>query len=733
MGSWQMARRIVQGILRRRKRLALISFLVAAVLLGPVAYYFANEKPRYRTSATILFETRADRLPLFQEFSPFRPLPVQLAILHSRSLAESVLESLPKASLQDLIDNPYYVDYGLRIKNAYLRLIRAEPEVESPRERALKELQNARVKFNSHGHGIVEMGAEASKPQIAIDILSSYIEVLLSRTRSFNLDDARVTREFLEQQVADVKRSLKESEEAIEAFTAGHGGIRLPEQNLAALARLSSAENALAETTSNRKMAEARLQELRKKVETQKSSSPASAAAPAAPRPVPPALQRLREQLARLEATLLELRMKYTDEHPRVILVRNQLAELERALAAVVRETTDVTPAPAAVPAAERVDFSEQVLALETFLHLLTAREEALRKQVESLRQSLGGLSRTEMEYSRLWRDVESHRNLYTLLSGKLTAARIREQGEMKVVKVIDPPGLGPQRFSKRGLAFAGFALALTLTLGAGVPAVVEYVKRPVENEADVEGSTGLPVLAVIPRLRGQEPLFLAAEEIQALGKRRRFRQDYLFSEAFRTLRVKLQLAARRGELRTLLVTSAFPTEGKSTVVVNLGLAFSEAGRRVILADTDILRPALHQILDVPDEGGLVDVLHARREVEQALVPVGDGVWLAPRGGELRPGTRGILATSRLRELLDKLRGQGDLILCDSAPVLLVPDSLFLAAAVDGVILVVKAGQTSGRDLARAKAAVEGVGARLVGVVLNDVSPSTLKYRYYLA
>src|SRR5262249_38919321 len=201
MDKWEIVRLWVGGSLRRLKILAVISLVVALVVLLPAAYYASHEPPRFQTSATILLEVRPDRVPLFQEFSPFRPLSVQLAILRSRSLAEGVIENLPKSSLQDLTENPYFVDYPQIIKNAYRLLLGMEPEVDSPHTRALKELQEARVRFEPQTEGIVVIRADATKPQVAVDMVTTYIELLLSRTRSFNIDDARVSREFLEQQL----------------------------------------------------------------------------------------------------------------------------------------------------------------------------------------------------------------------------------------------------------------------------------------------------------------------------------------------------------------------------------------------------------------------------------------------------------------------------------------------------------------------------------------------------
>ncbi|HXG02821.1 MAG TPA: polysaccharide biosynthesis tyrosine autokinase [Candidatus Binatia bacterium] len=726
MEYWKLLKRVTVGVLRRRKRLLVLVTVLAAAAFVPAGYYLGSEPPRFRTSATILIESRPDRVPVFQEFAPFRPLAVQLAILRSRALAENVLDNLPKASVQDLIDNPYHVDYTLTLMNFLRRLRGEEPEVESPQRRALRELQQARVRFDAPGtSGLVTITAEASRPQVAVDIANTYIEALLARTRSFNVDDARVSREFLEQQLAEVKKSLRDSEEALRALTAASGGIRIPDRHQATVSRLTQIEQTLAEVQANRRMVETRLAALREKVEQQKKNPPPPAPAPVQPVETPPDVRRLRQQLAQLEGTLLDLQTRYTEEHPRVVLVKERIAEVQRLLGAAVRETTPVTPAPGAVPPQERVNFAEQVLTLETALHTLGAQEEALRKQADGLRASLQGLSRGEAEYARRVREVESQRALHNMLADKLTAARIREQGEMRVVKVIDPPAPPMPAASTKRLKFMTVALALGLMVGAAVPAGVELVLRTVEGEDDVTATTGLPVLALLPALRSRKPRYVGA--LPPLRKKPD--DNLLFSDCFRDLRVAIQLAQRTAGFRSLLVTSPSPGEGKSTVVVNLGLAFAESGKRVLLADTDFQRPTLHQILQAQPETGIVDVLEGGG-ADQALVPVGERMWLAPRGKAMRPEVRGTLATARLRQVVQDLGEHAELVIYDSSPVLIVPENLFLAAAVDVVLLVVRAGHTTCRDLGRARELLETAGAKILGVVINEMPVSVLRSRY---
>jgi capsular exopolysaccharide synthesis family protein len=542
-----------------------------------------------------------------------------------------------------------------------------------------------------------------------------------------------VSREFLEQQLNEVKTSMKGAEESLRSFTLAHGGIRVPDRNQATVSQLSQAETALAEVEANRKMVDTRLAALREKVEQQKRSAPAptTAAAPTAAPGVPtgtaPEVRRLRDQLAQLETSLLDLRMRYTEEHPRVVLIKDRITEVQRMLGGAVKDSTPPLPARAAIPLSERVNFSEQLLALETSSHAISAQEEALRRQVDVLRRNLSGLSRSELDYIRMQREVDSNRALHAMISDRLTASRIREQGEMKVVKVIDPPGYPSSAPSEKRLKFLGLALLLALAAGGGLPVAAELINRKVETEDDVVGATELPVLAVIPKMRSGRPVFQGHAERAASS---RLDESFMFTEAFRTLRVAVQLAARAENIRSVLIASPFPSEGKSTIVLNLGFAFNEAGARVVVADTDFLRPTLYRNLKVPSTVGFGEVLQDKRRIDESLVLAADNMWVAAPAEAVQPAVRGSLATGRLKELVDELTTRGEIVLCDSAPVLVVPESLFLASAVDAVILVAKVGSTRVRDLAHAKRALESVGCKILGVVVNEM-PSTALRRHY--
>ena len=723
-------KQVALSLFARRKKWIALTSLAALLLLLPAAYQISKEPPRYRTTATILIENKTERAPVFQEFSPSRPLPVQLAILQSRLLAASVVEALPKASMEDLVQNPYGRDYLGDLMEWTARLRGAEPRSTGSQRRAISELRQDRVKFVTQpgNSGIVEIQAEASQPQIALDIANTYIDVLLARTRSFNVDDAKNTREYLSQQTAQVSDSLARSETALRAFTMSRGGVQIPTKSTETAQRLSQLETTLAEVQANRNISQTRLTALKAKLEAMPvGQAPVKPVAPPV-NPVNPANSlRLRAKLSSLEAQMVEAKTRYSDDHPRVRSLAQQIAEVQRDLGDAVKDSTASSPSVGSIPPDDRNAFADMVATLETSTVSLTAQESALKDQMSGLRRDLSGLSKDELEFRRLASEVDTNRKLATLLSDKLGAARIREQGEMNVVKVIDPPSFPASAPNQRRLQFIGLALALSLIIGLGAPATAEYFNRPIMGEEDVKQLTGLPVLSSVPAVQAHVLMFGSQDRPE--GK-----EDYhLFVDAFRRLRVELQMINDETPLRRVLVASALPLEGKSTVVFNLGLAFGEVGKRVIIADADFHRPTLHRIANATPRKGFTDLLAGTTRLVDTVTPITEHVQLAPRGAALTALARNGLGTGRLGKILGEMSAETDYVLLDSSPILLIPDNLYIAAAADAIVLVVAVGQTRPRDLLRTKAVLERSGTPIVGVVLNRTPVKQLNsyYRQY--
>jgi len=201
-------------------------------------------------------------------------------------------------------------------------------------------------------------------------------------------------------------------------------------------------------------------------------------------------------------------------------------------------------------------------------------------------------------------------------------------------------------------------------------------------------------------------------------------------AEAYRTLRTNIQFSSLDRGVRTLIVTSPGQDEGKSTVLANLAITIAESGKTVIATDCDLRRPGLHAIFGLQNSAGITNMV-----LEETCDPPLQGTMVPNlrvlASGPLPPNPSELLASERMAKIIARLAQEADFVLFDSPPVAVVSDAAALATRVDGVLLVIDAGRTR-RDAARqAKEALERVGARLLGVVLNNVKPERRLYAYH--
>lgn len=202
-------------------------------------------------------------------------------------------------------------------------------------------------------------------------------------------------------------------------------------------------------------------------------------------------------------------------------------------------------------------------------------------------------------------------------------------------------------------------------------------------------------------------------------------------AEAFRTLRTNLQFAALDGPLKSILLTSAGPGEGKSTVAANLAIAVAQAGKRVILVDADLRRPRLHSLFSLPNGIGLTNLLIRNAGMEALQETNIQGLRIIT-SGPLPPNPSELLGSDSMTSVIKMLGEDADLVIYDTPPIIAVTDAAVLAPRVDGTLIVLKLGATSRDAAVRAKNLLQASRARMLGVVINDVKGAeTYGYYYY--
>jgi non-specific protein-tyrosine kinase len=202
-------------------------------------------------------------------------------------------------------------------------------------------------------------------------------------------------------------------------------------------------------------------------------------------------------------------------------------------------------------------------------------------------------------------------------------------------------------------------------------------------------------------------------------------------SEAYRTLRTNIEFSSLDRAVKTLLVTSAGPDEGKSTTIANLAVTFAEAGREVLIVDCDLRRPTLHLLFDRPNDAGLTSLLREERSFAEVTHPTGVPRLSLLPSGPLPPNPAELLGSQRMDRVVEWLRDHAEVALFDAPPTIAVADAAVLAPKMDGVLLVVSAGKTRRDHALRAKRLIEKVNAKVLGVVLNNVKFDGDLYSYY--
>jgi polysaccharide biosynthesis transport protein len=295
-------------------------------------------------------------------------------------------------------------------------------------------------------------------------------------------------------------------------------------------------------------------------------------------------------------------------------------------------------------------------------------------------------------------------------------------EGATNTLSVIEPANLPEVPTDANTGRTLLVVAALGFVLSAATAYLLSYLDDTVKNPSEVKKELGLTTLGAVPAVdaasNGNELAMLADTHSGAM-------------EAYRVLRTNLQFAAVGHPLRSLLVTSPAPSEGKSVSTSNLAIALAQSGRRVVAVDADLHRPRLHKLFGLSNSEGLTSALLEESPVLDNLLQATSVPGLRVlTSGPLPPNPSELLESPRMRDLMASLAEQVDMVLLDSPPIVILADATVLSTLADGVLLVLDAGRTR-RDVAkRSVETLQGVGAHIAGALLNRVPTRGIGYYY---
>ena len=732
------------GALRRGWPL-IFAFCLVAAGFAFVRYWLTPKE--YRTTATIQIERK--RLSLIalgqagwlEDWWNMEYYPTQYRLLRSRGMAERVIQTLR------LHEDPSFTGRPAS-------LLGGDPDAEITTAQDKTELAALAGKLMS-GLGVfpikdtqlVELTYTSQNPQLAARVANGYAQAFIEWGIQTRTETVRGASTFLADQITSLREEIEDLQRELNAYTVDSDIVLDPEGETL-LARRKTLEEKYNRVVADRITREAAYRDLLNQgAET--AANPLSGGAVGA----------LRGEIEQLEAEYERKLETFEPTWPAMVELEGQIRDKKDRLRRLVRSTVE-----------EARD--------QAYSDFQRARreEDVLEAELRTLAEEARKLNSSALEYQGRAANLQTRKDLLSDLLKRQSetdvASRIQTSQESNV-RIVDEaivPG-SPFRPSLRNNLVQ--SLLLGFMLGAGTILLIEFFDRTVKKPEELEALTGLPTLAVIPDLdapRGggrtykygrsygygygneepaRRPLSSLlpglgrgkndgddeeGDEINRIELLPHHRPRLAACETYRSLRTALLLSSAE-EVRTVAVTSAEPSEGKTATTVNLAVVLAQLGRRVLVVDGDLRRPRIHTVFQASNRVGLVNCLTAHLDLDSAVQETEVPNLYTVTAGPIPPNPSELLASDRMRELLRAALESFDFVLIDTPPALPVADAVILGLLADGVVICARAGSLQRDDARACRERLNHGDLRIFGTVLNRYRAAhkryDKKYSYY--
>lgn len=702
-----------------------VAVFVLALLYAFLAtpYYTANTRIRINTYQPVLTSTGVESV-LQEKSKEQNYLETQIQEIKSISLADKVLSD---PALKKVLTSYKKAGFFSRFFGADDASSNAD-EIEelSGYKHPIKEIKEYLERLSVspvRRTSLVNLQITAKNPRVATLIANKHATMYKDWVRDNWVSQQSHTLSFLKQQAAELRERVAELEREMAEYAEDNSIVAVNKDENITVQKMAHLNKLLAEVTARRIEAENIYREAKASLSERSAGFD------------DPSAQNIRSELARLRAEYSQLAQKFTDEYPRMKQLKSQIAELDRSVSQQRREI---------------------VVGLKAKAEAAKQEEALLKEELATQESKAFELAKREVQYNVLSRELDTSRELLRNVLRQMKETALAVEGKSSNVAIVDyavPPEY-PSFPNKKVLALLG--LFMGVSVGLGLAFLLNYLDNTVRTPEEVTKLLGLPNLGVVPAFEC-EALSNSRDEQRRLGsfednsgsKSLALREKQselsevpatiftsdpksLASEAYRTIRTGILLSQAGEPPRTLLVSSAQSGEGKTTSTMNLAASLASAGARVVLIDADLRRPSLQRYFNIRGGyDGVVEIITGQRDLKGVIIKdVVKRVDLIP-SGKLPPNPAELLGSIEMASVIDQLSLYYDYVIIDSPPVLPVTDSVILSRYVDGVVLVVKGGETPKRVVLDARKRLQSVGARFIGTILNDVDVTSGDYYYY--
>ena len=372
-------------------------------------------------------------------------------------------------------------------------------------------------------------------------------------------------------------------------------------------------------------------------------------------------------------------------------------------------------------------------------LSIIERQEGGEASLYEGARKKAVDLNLKELEFHRLDRMRAQNEKLYAVLLEQLKEADLRRMMNTNNIRLVDGAVEPKEPIAPRVSVNVSIALLIGLVLGLGLAILREQLDNTLKTPEDVEQKLGVTFLGLLPEIAEEEGGDTPKRPRRARRLTTTLAPELLvherptsgIAEAARALRTNLMFMNPDHPYRRLLVTSAAPAEGKTTVAVSIAVSLAQGGQRVCIIDCDLRRPRLHRIFDRAGDIGLMNVILGEATIDEVAKPTIVPNLSCIPCGPIPPNSADVVSSEKFRRLLDEVSERFDRVVLDSPPIVAVTDSAIASTLVDGVVFVVRAFKTSVNLCRSGLRTLQDVDAPIAGAVLNAVNLNRHEYNYY--
>ena len=670
--------------------------LITTVLVFACAAVYTFMTPRvYESSVILQIDPGRSSSPGLEDLineklgseDPGGRLMTEVRIIESATVASRVIDAL------NLPQNPAFVGRN--------QLVPAGTPLTDPQRQAMVGMFLGSLKVRSiPSTQIVEVHFRSRDPKLSALVANTLVEKYMERNLETRYQSTVQVSNWLSHQMADLQSRADDSQRKLADFQKEHNVLGVDENDNIIVDRLKMLNQQLTEAEADRIVKEARYR-------LAATGNPEFIAT------VVPTLQNLRNQEAELRAQVAQLSAKYGSGYPRL---REEQAQLKELQAAIQKEVANV---------GTRLHDEYQSSA---------NAEKGLRNEFERQKEEAYKLNQHAIEYAVLKHDVESGRDLHDNLQLKLRLAGVTAGLNSTYISVIDRAEVPIVPVLPRRSMNLLAGLLGGLLLGVVLAYAVESMDDTLSSSEELEAVAHLPVLCNIPESGKSQRRQLSGEVRDHLPNIPIMLEhpNSQAAEAFRGLRTSLLLSSPDRPQKLIAVVSSLAAEGKTTVSVNLGIAFAQRGESVLLIDADLRRSTMHNHFSLPQAPFGVSTVLTQGFDERALlspVPSLPLLKLMPAGPH-PPNPSELLGSRRMQQMLQDLSQRFDRIVIDTPPVISVADSLALTHIADSTVLVVRSGVSRRKAVRRGRDLLNRAKSHLVGIVFNCVNLKLENYNY---